>query len=974
MAKNGYIVTRSNYTEKKKHKQLSNSDIYERDYMTTTNLGGWDSGSIPYGEGNFKIITREDDFTKRKHKYGNWLINENCEQTETDKCEFFTLDDLPNSGETTVETKIESKPNKNSLLDYAYYGNCEELINTSIENILANYPGELYVTDQPFEYIDSEGNVRTLGDANQYDNEDALVVIDNPFDINVISQTNTNGGNPLRYFCDSANKYEIIKDGEHKSFTWKVTFDDSGNTCPNDGAKIAQVELDPEGSGGHIYIYQYYLAGNKILLTEPQNAGMRICPNLETIDNQFNSFDSFEKFLLNRHSNPLYKIELDTPTETDYGVLISRRSYIWPTTNGWNIDIYSEAFKRYYNGLVTMARWYDENRTDNLWRNMTHEAIKNMDQTITDVSRDEDGEDYKIGLSNLHGLMLAYGRQFDEIKHDIDNIKTTNTVTYNENNNTPDYFLTDQVNLSGWEVKSVVETLDKDTTTEGLYPGDDKEYGLTETNLEFLRNIKLNSRGIFTRKGTKQAVEMTLALFGYKSYDWTKKYYEALSNNKKPKRGRRALNFDELPSDSEYAQYDYKLNEYVVTVKNSSTDVIPVAQDLPVEIYNSYKRNYNGQESTVEGLPVRIVRVEKDDEIVKYIIPWFDKEEDLDGNPYFQMYGGWEKEYKKTVVPNKDLYPNVDEIYTMSGFTVFNETRKYLKVVETLDNLINVDPNTLNVNDVYYVNDISDIQNYITDIDVTGATNYFIINDITNAYFCGENTSGETGWRNISKLELSCDNGPSADAYRVIYLENIIEENKGNNPHVGYAKYDNGEAYLNYFRQLFKGAIDNDLFGDDAYDCETGEILDEIKNLGFETKTDIDNVKTWYFTDTTNESNIYQLKARIVETEDGEQPNGYEKDDDADTTVNVGYNAYINHEVGFNSEMSAFNLETQEGNSNDEAAANSIINTKKLVLEFCNELSDNQEFYTYFNKCVLPYVEQVVPSTTVFEINFMVEF
>ena len=60
MAENRYIVTHSNYTIKRKHKLLSGDTIYERDYMTTTNLGGFDSGAFPYGEGNFKIVTNEE--------------------------------------------------------------------------------------------------------------------------------------------------------------------------------------------------------------------------------------------------------------------------------------------------------------------------------------------------------------------------------------------------------------------------------------------------------------------------------------------------------------------------------------------------------------------------------------------------------------------------------------------------------------------------------------------------------------------------------------------------------------------------------------------------------------------------------------------------------------------------------------------------------------------------------------------------
>ena len=40
------------------------------------------------------------------------------------------------------------------------------------------------------------------------------------------------------------------------------------------------------------------------------------------------------------------------------------------------------------------------------------------------------------------------------------------------------------------------------------------------------------------------------------------------------------------------------------------------------------------------------------------------------------------------------------------------------------------------------------------------------------------------------KDELS---SPNVNGYKVIYLESIIETNKGNNPHIGHGYYDNGE-------------------------------------------------------------------------------------------------------------------------------------------------------------------------------------
>ena len=161
------------------------------------------------------------------------------------------------------------------------------------------------------------------------------------------------------------------------------------------------------------------------------------------------------------------------------------------------------------------------------------------------------------------------------------------------------------------------------------------------------------------------------------------------------------------------------------------------------------------------------------------------------------------------------------------------------------------------------------------------------------------------------------------------------------------------------------------MFGDDAYDCSTGELLDEIKNCGFDAIVEyVDNMKVWYFTDTTKEK-IYRLKKKttIAEDEYGEEfncVNGYEEDTTTPSVL-IGEQAYKNKEANFKTELQAFNLETQYENSNDEAAANSIINTKKVVLKFQDNYKNNIVFKQFFEKSIWPYIRQVIPSTAIFE-------
>ena len=985
MAENRYIVTHSNYTIKRKHKLLSGDTIYERDYMTTTNLGGFDSGSIPYGEGNFKIITNEDKNLKRKHKYGDWLKNENCEQGGKDDCDVFSLNNMPEiSSETTSETKIEIKPNKNNFLDFAYYGSCEEMVRSSIDSIIVKFPAEIYVTSNNFEYLDNAGEVQILGGAD-------MVVIDNPFDIDIASNSvpqnvkNNPLFNPFRYFCETVSKYRIISDKGLDACidTWDVNI--RNKNCFKEGDITATITLNA-GTGNEMIIKRYYKNDKFVLLTNKKHSGWRIRPTEGAIINFFAGLDDFERFILERESNPIYSIEVDTPTETDSGVIISKEKYTWPVKYGYNLDFTSSAFIRYYEALLSLSEWYDLHRTNNLWRNMTHDSIKNMDRTHTDPSKDEDNEDYKIGTTRIHDILNVLGRFFDDIKRSIDNVKTTNTITYDENNNTPDYFLSDTLQLSGWEVKSAVETLDKNISTDILFSGSNKKYDANDANTQFFRNLKLNSKALFSRKGTIEGIEMLLSLFGLCSYAWAKKLYNSQSNTLKKKRGRKPLSWDELDEETRISLYDYSLDEYLTTIKNHQYDVVNENEQLPVEKYNIYRKDFGTPDDGDElhGLPIRLVSIavstdSGNTEYKKYMIPWFDKRETLDGNPYFQMFGGWGKMLDKDITPNKELYPNVSEIRSITGFTIYDETKKYLKIVNTIGDLKQLELDDVLDGDIFYVNDINDFNTYYPGKEIDDATNYFTIADHNNLDIYGETVSG-TGWVNIEKAELNCDDcetNPSSAVipYKVMYLESIVELNTGNNPHVGYGKYDDGEEYLNYFKQIFKGAIDNDGFTDDAYDCHTGNLVTGITTCGFEVQPQVvDNVKVWFFTDNTKK-NIYQLReitANVYDQNDSEMnineiPVGY-KEYETQDKVNVGRTAYLNGEVGFKSELQAFNLETQEESNNDEAAANSIINTKKLVLTFNDKYGFKKGFREYLYAVIMPYIKQLIPSTTIFEV------
>ena len=979
MSNNRYIITKSNYTLKEKHKEIKNGNfIYERDYMVTTNLGGYDSGAIPYGESNFKFVHNQNGNVTRSFNNGNWLIDDKGNTV-------WTLDNIPNKPKKK-ESEVNIKINQNSLRDFVYYGSCIELIKCSLENIVKYYPGELYITNEKFVYETTESGTTQTKALGQEAFSNPVVVY-NPFGINLTDKTLASGIKQtkdyydLRYFADSLHKYRLIHDDVAECFDdWEVRT--KNKKCYENGELISNIILK-HNTYNSLVINEYYYEGARILITDGIFTGYHIRPTEKVITDVFiTKFTEFERFLLNRDTTPLYTINIDTPRETDYGIVVSRTMFTLPTAYGWNIDVDSPDYSKYINKLSEVALFYDEHYSNNLWENIVHESIKNMDAQTSNPSNDEYVDDYRLGISNIHGLMLAYARQFDDIKLYIENIKSSNTVTYDENNNIPDYFLTDILELSGWEIKNIITDLDETASVSDLFPGLNKEYTAENLNTIFMRNLKLNSKEIFSRKGNRHAIEMLLSLFGLSSYEFGRNYYNCLPETSKISSGGKRLSWESLSEEDKAKFYDYKFDEYVVVAKNDKDDVIDANDLLCTEEIN---QQIKGDEiisivdglhnesvelsNSLVGLPVRMVYVTTnfsgttgETQTLKYIIPWFDKTVEYDGKTYFQMYGGWDK------IETADPY--------------YTETLKYLNIVDDIGKLKLILQKDLIEGEIYYVKNIGDYKKYYPSYPTESAltpSHYFYIGDITKSYqYKNYADSGSTGWEIIPELDVK---NKIAHGIQVYQLENIINDYKGNNPHVGFGKYDSGDKYLKRLSHIFDGAFDDGLFNDCIYTCHGDEVsLDEIKEIGFElTDKLVDNVKCWYFVDNTIENNLLEIRKTYVTVEENIDNstavttydifNGYEEVQYKDK-IRVGKSAQKNGDIHNTSELETFNFETQKTDSNDEAAANSIINVKNVSIEFNKYKYNNDDFEKYLHDVIMFYLNQLIPTTSMLTVKY----
>lgn len=689
--------------------------------------------------------------------------------------------------------------------------------------------------------------------------------------------------------------------------------------------------------------------------------GTSIRLNDEFVTEYFETIDEFESVLLDRQSNPIYKAVFETPYETDNGYSYVMQQYVWPSRNSWNPEINSTAFNSYLEGLINLAQYHDEFDSDNMWRMMTHEAIKNLDWTFF-RENGEDVEDLsKIDTSRIGAIIQLYGRQYDGLKRYIDNIKYSNNVSYNQKNNLPDYLLTDVVELSGFEAILPNPTAKTDVVTETLYSGLSKGYSEVDGNVNFMRNLKINSHYINSLKGTRHGIQALLGLLGIKEDEY------------------RITEHIGIAKGNDVCKMDLsKLNGISESEIDRYNCLYPSAID--VEAINTIKDNYpviDGYDNLYDGIACKPVTVIDEDgnEEGRYVIPWYRNGEIYDSGLYFQMMGGW---CKKPVIDVselqiqgydlKDFYPSG----IIAGNKFYDETNNRIKFAADLYEMMGFLPNEVSEGDICYVGDISSLSEvmdgfFSVDVDEfkdengkTVYSHYFILEkqertDVVSVF-------DNQGWKYIYLNEIL--HGSSSDGLKVLYQESIKERSDGNNPHVAKKNYDSGEEYIRLFSDIFNYAIENN----ELTRLSTLDVESAVTTYNFNIEGGvIDNRKVDYFrpkyvSDLTEieqtDGNSYSCLGYISEVED----------------MVDSHHTYLCASGGTSDTL----YNPEGGNEYEEPASYSLVNLKNVKIEFSDSPLDASGFTTewqeYIRKVVVEYLKQILPSTTIFEWGFCNDF
>lgn len=706
------VKSYSNYVIQEEHQTTKKGKIYERDITTIGGRNSFDAHQRPvYTSGNFIITTSVDETLPKPKNTVEW------DKTPDGDSDLWTWDDVEDvTQEDDASIEIELKPDVYDLRSFAYFGSCIELIRASLNHIISIFPGEVYATNQPLAYIDKKnGSHKFVGGSDYF-------YIENPFNINLhetFVDASEIGENVLKFFGfdETYKEYEFI--------------DSNGNRSEITNVKYTPVDKDcvlPYGLMGNLTVNSYTIyvykdeSNGYIYLTKGKN-GWHIRPKETHMKNFRSKLSLFEKTLLTKSTTPIYSPKFEVYTEFEYGFKRRLQTFSFPIgEGGYNLGILLPAYSVYVNSLTKIATLYDEYFCDNLYRSMTHEAIKNFDWSFKREYTDKEEDQYLEGGGRMQKTIRLIGREFDEIKLYIDGIKSSNRVTYDVQNNLPDYFLTDQVELEGWDYKHITpfvknamgkfaESINsiQPYNFEGTTDECDKEcftlekiktyqsdllYTPKDINNLFCRLLKLNSRSIWKKKGTINGIESLLALFGLKSKSWCEE------KNLFQKRFNNSAASGICQNRDKYAciddnSYDYEIIEYITTadpIDMSSTinnsikisDIRDIINDegkliaYPEDVY------LNQPHTPWRGLMVK----EQDGKLY----PYFSKDEIYDGNPYYQMNGGWlNKEYS--------LDKN-DEIIKTNLFT---ETIRRIRGVNTIKDLLDLPYSILSDGEICYV-------------------------------------------------------------------------------------------------------------------------------------------------------------------------------------------------------------------------------------------------------------------------------
>ena len=445
--------------------------------------------------GNFSVTTNDDPKKDTYFNTGNLsqiytLDNLNLTQEESKKL-------VSNNIFTTLNL------DPSDLSRFVYYGSLVDYLRVSIEGIITKWKGSLFITDDEGGFSRVAKYTVLNYTYNSLTDTSTLTIptlfIQNKFGL----ITNDLGGFILQA-TDISNiklsydNYVISNDyGEFNLLTYTGDTVDIPGVPNNPYINLTlKGEAFPTLSGSSFGTFKYHLK-----------------PKDNIVDGIFfDNLTDFENIILNRLVTPRYTSMFESPMQTDSGRLINaRKTFTWPTSDGFNLDVDTTAYGRYISGLLTMAKDYDRLKSNIINRRFVANSINEFDT-------DDGGSGTESQSRKINKLLKIYGREFDEVKKYVDGIQFANVVTYNKKDNTPDELIKNMAKTLGFEaIQSVtnnqlISYIAK--SNEIIFSGQSRSMSTQETDIELWRRLVINAWWLFKSKGHRKVVEFFIKLFG----------------------------------------------------------------------------------------------------------------------------------------------------------------------------------------------------------------------------------------------------------------------------------------------------------------------------------------------------------------------------------------------------------------------------------------------------------------------------
>jgi hypothetical protein len=435
--------------------------------------------------GNFAITSNFQGRVAKDFKLGEWS-------------DYYSLENLnitENQLDEIISNNIYVRLNfdKTNLERYVYFGSFAKLLESEIQEIILKWPASLHVSVDPVQPTTTRpSNLNTVLDFIYDDETDKTYfktpksAVNNPYNLDFTDNPFGFDNIPQQIF-----NY-VLADVNGNEF---VISNMTGST-PNDS-----------------YIY-FDVDGNPFTTLTGSTFGkidFHIKPIKSIRDYFFNNLSDFQSLLLNRLTIPQYTFIADIPIKYDDGDIgLSKKSFTWPTSDGYNIDINTIAYTNYIEDFFKIASLYDQNKTDLVVRRLVSESI---------VEYDTEGDGTEINGLRVSKLLRIYGAEFDVVKKYINGISFANVITYDKKDNTSDELIKIMAKTLGFDVllttSSGFSLLENESADDDpVFNGYSRSLSPKEIDIELWRRLVINAWWLFRSKGTRKVLEFFLKLFG----------------------------------------------------------------------------------------------------------------------------------------------------------------------------------------------------------------------------------------------------------------------------------------------------------------------------------------------------------------------------------------------------------------------------------------------------------------------------